>query len=134
MRIVALAIVTCCLALPAAIAQENTQKFPTVTKYKCPQYPADARLARIQGTVTLLVTTDGHAVTNVKVVSGPQILAKPAEANVRSWKFSDHTATTFKVTYVYANEGFFKKDPATKCSAKMDLPTAVTVSTKFAFP
>jgi hypothetical protein len=87
----------------------------------------------ISGTVTMQVTTDGHVVTDVKVTSGPQILAQPAELNVRTWKFADHAPTTFKVIYVYANEGYYKKDPVTKCAAKMDLPRQVTVSTEIPF-
>lgn len=79
------------------------------------------------------VTTDGHAVIDVKVISGPQILAQPAESNVRSWKFADHQPTTLTVTYVYADEGNYKKDPVTKCAAKMDLPEHVTISTKIPF-
>ena len=59
------------------------------------------------------------------------VLAKEAVKNVRTWKFADHSPTTFTVTYVYANEGNYKKDPITKCSAKMELPTQVTVSTRF---
>jgi hypothetical protein len=76
------------------------------------------------------VTTDGHGVTDVKIISGPPILAQPAESNVRTWKFADHPPTTFTVTYVYANEGNYKKDPVTKCAAKMELPENVTVSTE----
>jgi hypothetical protein len=81
----------------------------------------------------MTVTTDGHRVTEVKVVSGPQILSGPAEANVRTWQFADHAPTTFTVTYVFVNEGYYKKDPVTKCAAKMNLPTEVTVSTKIPF-
>jgi hypothetical protein len=79
------------------------------------------------------VTTDGHVVTDVKLISGPQILAQPAESNVRTWKFADHPPTTFVVTYVYANEGYYKKDAVTKCAARMELPTKVTVSTEIPF-
>lgn len=79
------------------------------------------------------VTTDGHAVTDVRIVSGPQILAQPAESNVRTWKFADHSPTTFTVTYVYANEGYFKKDPVTNCDAKTNFPAEVTVSTEIPF-
>ena len=130
MKIAIFVLLTCALASPSLIGQEDTPKPPAVTKYECPQYPETARSAHISGTVTMLVTTDGHAVAEVKVISGPQILAKPAEANVRTWKFADHSPTTFKVVYVYTDEGYYKKDPVTKCAAKMNLPTEVTVSTK----
>ena len=107
---------------------------PTVTSFKCPKYPPKAELARIGGTVRRQVTTDGHRVVQVKTVSGPAILAEPAEKNIRTWKFAEHKPTTFAVTFYYVNEGRYTPDPITKCSAKMELPTKVTVSTKFAFP
>jgi len=75
------------------------------------------------------VTTDGHVVSDVKIISGPQILAQPAESNVRTWKFADHPPTSFTVAYFYVFEGNHKKDPATNCAAKMELPETVTVST-----
>jgi hypothetical protein len=88
---------------------------------------------RLQGLVKMQVTTDGHQVTDVKLTSGHQVLAQAADKNVRTWKFADHSPTTFTVTYLYVNEGHYKPDPVTKCSAKMELPTTVTVSTKFSF-
>jgi hypothetical protein len=133
MRILILAFLICFLASPLVGTQESVPKHPTVTKFDCPEYPERARSLHISGTVKMMVSTDGHAVTEVKVISGPQILAKPAEANVRTWKFADHTPTSFTVTYVYADEGYYKKDPVTKCAAKMNLPSAVTVSTKIPF-
>jgi hypothetical protein len=74
------------------------------------------------------ITTDGHAVRDAKVIRAAKILAPFAEANVRTWKFADHSPTTFTVTYVYTFEGNYKQDPVTKCAAKMDLPKSVTVS------
>ena len=133
MRIVTMALLLCSLAPPLVAAPQGTSSLPTVTKFDCPQYPQKARTAHISGTVTMRVTTDGHVVTDVKIVSGPQILAQPAELNVRTWKFADHPPTTFTVTYVYAYEGNYKKDPVTKCAAKMELPGKVTVSTEMPF-
>ena len=77
------------------------------------------------------VTTDGHQVTAVKLASGHPMLAQNTANNLHTWKFADHAATTFAVTYFYVNEGHYKRDPVTKCAAKMDLPTKVTVSTSF---
>jgi hypothetical protein len=88
---------------------------------------------RLQGMVILQVTTDGHQVVDVKLTSGHPVLAPEAIKNVRTWKFADHAPTTFAVRYYYVNEGNFKRDKVTKCSAKMDLPGKVTVSTSFQF-
>ena len=86
---------------------------------------------RLQGMVILQVTTDGHAVTDVKLSSGHPWLASDAMKNVKTWRFADHAPTTFDVRYYYVNEGDFKKDKVTKCAAKMELPGKVTVSTRF---
>ncbi len=83
--------------------------------------------------VVLQVATDGHQVVDVKLTSGHPLLAPDAINNVRTWKFADHAPTTFAVKYFYVNEGHFKRDKATKCSAKMELPSQVTVSTSFSF-
>ena len=61
------------------------------------------------------------------------LLADAAQKNVRTWKFAEHEPTSFPVTYLYVNEGKFKRDKATKCDAKLE-PGKVTVSTRFAFP
>jgi len=119
----------------ASHAQRDTQALPTVADFVCPKYPRDAESMRLQGTVKMEVTTDGHQVVAVKISNRAHpILAQAAEKNVRTWKFSEHPATSFTVTYVYSSEGKYKPDPITKCSAKMELPTNVTVSTKFQFP
>lgn len=77
------------------------------------------------------VTTDGHHATDIKLISGHPMLAKFVTANIRTWKFADHRPTTFAVTYLFVTEGEFKYDPVTKCSAKMELPTKVTINTSF---
>lgn len=104
---------------------------PTVTAFDCPKYPSKAESIRLQGVVVLRVTTDGHQVVDVKLTSGHPVLAPDTIKNVRIWKFADHAPTTFAVTYLYVNQGHFKRDKVTKCSAKMDLPEKVTVSTSF---
>jgi TonB-like protein len=125
-----LVLVTCCLLVcSTTVAQKDAPALPTVTAFECPAYPSLAKQVRIMGMVKMQVTTDGHQITDVKLTSGHPILAPDAIKNVRTWKFADHAATTFEVTYFYVNEGNFKRDKVTKCSAKMELPTKVTVST-----
>lgn len=53
-----------------------------------PEYPTDATAARIQGTVSLLVTIgkDG-SVTDVKEISGPPELIPAAVAAVKQWRY-----------------------------------------------
>src|SRR5690349_24043681 len=110
---------------------QSEMSLPTVTTFECPKYPRKAESMRLQGTVRLKVTTDGHQITDIKALPSHPVLAEEAIKNVRTWKFADHTPTSFIVTYYYDNEGQFKKDPVTKCSAKMDLPSKIKVSTSF---
>jgi hypothetical protein len=131
MRTLALLILTCGLALSSLVAQQDTTNSPAVTAFECPKYPPKAESMRLQGMVILQVTTDGHQVVDVKLKSGHPVLAPDATANVRTWKFADHAPTTFAVKYFYVDQGHFKPDKVTKCSAKMELPTTVTVSTSF---
>jgi TonB family protein len=130
MRRSLLVIVTLCVLACCSFGQTNTT-LPTVTAFECPKYPPKAESMRLQGMVKLEVTTDGHQVTDVKLLPSHPVLAEEAVKNVRTWKFADHTPTSFIVTYYYSNEGKYKKDPVTKCSAKMDLPSTIKVSTSF---
>jgi hypothetical protein len=118
-------LLACC-----ALAQTDTP-LPTVTAFDCPKYPPKAESMRLQGMVKMQVTTDGHQITDVKLLPSHPVLAEEAVKNVRTWKFVDHQPISFIVTYFYVNEGHYKKDPVTKCSAKMELPAKVTVSTNF---
>jgi TonB family protein len=53
-----------------------------------PRYPADAKAARVQGTVILsiVVGTDG-SVASVDVKSGPEMLVPAAIEAAKQWKF-----------------------------------------------
>ena len=116
-------------AVPVAensVASQNNPTLPTVTSFECPKYPPIAESARVSGMIQMQVTTDGHGVTDVKVTSGRPLLVPAAVQNVRTWKFADHPPITLNVTYSYVLESA-KRDPITKCSAKMELPTRVTV-------
>ena len=56
-----------------------------------PSYPLLARQMKVQGSVILqaLIGKDG-IIQNLRVVSGPRILASAAEAAVRQWHFKPH--------------------------------------------
>lgn len=131
MRTLPLFLSICCLSVSLAVAQQDAPTLPTVTAFDCPKYPPKAESMRLQGMVKMQVTTDGHQIAEVKLLPSHPVLAEEAVKNVRTWKFVDHQPTSFLVTYYYTNEGHYKKDPVTKCSAKMELPAKVTVSTSF---
>ncbi len=56
-----------------------------------PDYPLLARQMKVQGSVILkaLIGRDG-IIQNLRVVSGPRILASAAEDAVRQWHFKPH--------------------------------------------
>jgi TonB family protein len=62
-----------------------------VTSPVRPSYPLLARQMRVQGRVILqaLIGRDG-AIQNLRLVSGPPILASAAEDAVRQWRFKPH--------------------------------------------
>jgi hypothetical protein len=112
-----------------ATGQEPKHTLPTVSVASVPFYPAPARVARIQGTVKLRVSTNGERVSDVTVEGGPSMLVPAAEQNVRTWRFREHESTTFEVTFQY------KMLPGDQCDADngevtLRLPTEVEVSAK----
>lgn len=58
-----------------------------------PEYPDEARRQNIQGAVVLEVHIDRNgSVQDVKLVSGPEVLAEAAAAAVKQWKFKPRIA------------------------------------------
>ncbi len=109
--------------------QDSQPQLPILEKAELPVYPATAWYAGIRGTVHLKVSTDGKNVSKVEIESGQPMLAKAAEANVRTWLFRDHTPTSFETTFNY------KLLPGTDCNVynnniALQLPTDVEITAK----
>ena len=87
------------LALAWAFPQESTsprdvssaQMADQIVKKIAPVYPAEARRARIQGTVVLQaqISKDG-SIQNLQLVSGHPMLAPAAIEAVRQWKYKPY--------------------------------------------
>jgi hypothetical protein len=102
---------------------------PVVKAGEMPLYPHLARLARIEGTVQVKVTTDGDNVTRVSAAGAHKLLLDAAEQNVKSWRLYPHKPQTFTVTFVYKVERpevFGLVNP----TVTLDLPYHVEVRTK----
>ena len=99
-----------------------------------PGYPRLARMARLQGSVTIEVEvgTDG-TVTSTKASAASKLLARASEENVRLWTFCAPAATGSlasshtTITYTYkleGNEEYY--DPPPK--VVLDLPSRVEIT------
>lgn len=94
-----------------------------------PLYPHLARLARIEGTVQVRVTTDGDNVTRVSATVAHKLLLDPAEQNVKTWRLYPHKPQTFTVMFVYKVERpevFRFVNP----TVMLDLPYRVEIHTR----
>lgn len=89
------------VVVPSALAQESTEALPKVVQHTEPIYPALARQTRIQGEVSVSVTTDGESVREAVAQTGHPLLRKAAEDNAKTWKFASHTPRIFNVTFRY---------------------------------
>jgi hypothetical protein len=121
--------------LPSAAPQAKAP-LPRVVNASVPFYPRLAPGARIQGTVTLRLSTDGKRVSAVDAESGPPMLVQAAKENVKSWQFESHTPVIFEVTFHYRLllpskcDSECHCDSAEKESVLLQLPTNVDVSAK----
>lgn len=105
-RLQTFALISFLLFLSAHSAAQDTpvvakKELPKPVSASVPFYPALARQTRIQGTVTLRVSTDGKRVSSVEAESGHPILVEAATSNVKTWEFKPHAATSFEVTFRY---------------------------------
>ena len=89
------------MVVPGGLAQESTETLPKVVEHSEPIYPPLARQTRIQGEVSVKVTTDGESVCEAVAQTGHPLLRKAAEDNVKTWKFLSHAPSTFNVTFRY---------------------------------
>ena len=76
-------------------------RVPVVIKAAVPIYPEALRKGHFEGNVVLGVTTDGQTVVSIRVLSGQGLLADAAKANLDTWVFRQHEATSFNVTFKY---------------------------------
>jgi TonB family protein len=76
------------IKVPVRITLESDEATKQLVDHVAPEYPAEAKAAHVQGTVSLLVTIakDG-SITDVKEISGPPQLIPAAVAAVKQWRY-----------------------------------------------
>lgn len=121
-------------AASSAREKPNGRAFlPKVVSASVPFYPELARQTRIEGTVTLRVSTDGRRVSAVEAESGHGLLVNAATENLNTWQFVPHAPATFETTFRYRLldvkcDSHCKCDSDEKESVVLHLPADVEVS------
>ncbi|MDP1830562.1 MAG: energy transducer TonB [Geothrix sp.] len=102
-RITILAVLCILFSTSALWAMEKGSggSIPIISSAKLPIYPANARIANINGTVKMKVSTDGGSVAKVISLEGPPMLVNAAKEMISEWKFLQHDPTEFTVTIQY---------------------------------
>lgn len=80
---------------------KSGEALPVETAAAVPLYPPMAHVANTQGSIHVQVSTDGHPVTAAHAQEDLKPLSHAAEENAKTWKFAEHTATTFTITYEF---------------------------------
>ncbi|HXL23019.1 MAG TPA: energy transducer TonB [Candidatus Dormibacteraeota bacterium] len=122
------------LLFPSA-AQQPRARLPRVIGAAVPFYPRTAPSARIQGIVTLQVSTNGTRVSSIDAETGPAMLVQAARENMKTWEFEPHSPTSFEVTFHYKLllpkcDSECRCDTEEKESVLLQLPTNADVSAK----
>jgi TonB family protein len=85
---------------------EGTANDSEVVDFEELQYPAIARVARVQGIVVLKVNLDDKGlVASANAISGPQQLVSECITNVKKWRFKPSPAKAAMVIYRFKMPG-----------------------------
>jgi hypothetical protein len=105
---------------------------PIVIAADIPHYSPLAKAARIDGTVSFRVTTDGTRVVAVEAIQSNAILSRGAFDNLRTWRFSPHRPVQFETSFRFSlieSTRCFQPAPLTRDVPfiRMDLPGSVEI-------
>ncbi len=113
--------------LPAGIEAPAT--LPVVKSAEMPAYPNLARLARIEGTARIKVSTDGNSIVRIAADGAHKMLLGAAQENLKTWRFYPHKPQTFTLTFIFKLEPPEVYGPVNP-TIQLDLPTRVEIRTK----
>jgi hypothetical protein len=82
-------------------ASQQERALPAVASAIVPFYPRTPQVTHIEGVVRLRISTDGIQAPSIKVESGQTMLSQAVEENVKTWRFEQHSPTTFEATFRY---------------------------------
>jgi TonB family protein len=124
---VALGVVLGAFLLSAGSTWAQAPVDPSLKGGLLPQYPRVPQLAHISGDVRASFKIDDSGnVTDIAIVSGPEMLKAPTEASLRSWKFytadSGAVAVKGRNHIQLPNLGWLRKDEGRKRRTNHPLP------------
>lgn len=108
---------------------------PPVKRIVSMEYPTLARLARLEGTVSLSVTVLANGtVGTVTVLSGPEPLATPAREDISKWLFegchSSDGSCAVRIVFSFGLHGTCTDSPRCPTEFQVDLPNKVLVTSQ----
>jgi outer membrane biosynthesis protein TonB len=130
---IAVLITTVVLASP--VAPQTPRAGPPARRIVSMEYPVLARMARLEGAVSLIanVLPDG-TVGGVTVLSGPEPLATPAKEDVSKWRFdgcpSSASSCAVEIVFSFVLNGACTDSPRCPTEFQVDLPNRVLVTSQ----
>ncbi len=83
------------------VEKRGDGSIPIISYAKLPIYPTNARIANINGTVMLKLSTDGGSISKIIPLEGPPMLVNAATEMISEWRFLQHDPVEFTVTIQY---------------------------------
>ena len=123
---------TCLFLILASTAFGQASESVCAKHIEVPEYGRIARLARLEGKVTVSFTVDAEGkVTQAKATGAHGVLCSQSEKNILLWTFTKptHAPLVQIVIYEYVLEG--PPSEPYYSHASFDLPDRVTISARF---
>lgn len=93
-------------ATPPAASPAEPCSAEKVKYFVVPPYPAEARKARKQGTVTVQLTVDRPGAAIVEIEAGAPVFAEPVRMALKKWRFAPSAESqTLTATFTFAIAG-----------------------------
>ena len=107
---------------------ESPRIRPMVTEMRPPGCPGMVRISGVSGTAKFFVRTDGHRIISILDSEGPPMLLRQIPAQLLTWRFEDHQATDFSITFRIKIVHQNPCDPPRPDDVHMALPSLVEIT------
>jgi hypothetical protein len=103
------------------------EALPTIAGAAVPFYPPLARLARVYGTVEVLVAVSNGEVVNAEAKSGHKLLVQATTDNIKTWRFASEVNATFTTKFIYQLDPGSANPPGNS-KIELELPSLVKIT------